>query len=110
MLLVALGFMVWVFYDLLAVEPVQVVASRLVREGATVSVAGQLRNTGSDTGKLEVEIRYYDAKGRSLARDTVGVEHLGRGESMNFTSPRRTLDGVSEFSIYLNHGPNPYGN
>lgn len=109
-LLAALGFMTLVLYDLLAVEPVKVVSSELVRDGASVSVAGQLRNTGPGRGKLDVEIRYYDARGRTLGRDTVAVELPPRGETVDFSSPPRVLDGVTASSIYLNHGPNPYGN
>jgi len=52
-LLVALCFVGYVFYSLIGVEPVKVADTRLVRSGDRVSVEGEVRNTGDDTGPLQ---------------------------------------------------------
>jgi hypothetical protein len=109
-LIAAVCFGAYVFYTLLGVEPVKVTHSKLVRSGNEVSVQGELRNTGEDVGALELEIRYFDRGGRSLGRDTVSVGELKNGARITFRSPPRQMAAVAEYSIYLNHGRNAYGN
>ena len=109
-LLVALCFAGYVFYALVGAEPVKVAETRMVRSGASVSVEGEVRNTGDDTGPLQVEVNYFDRDGRSLGKDTVSLDGLSHGAAAHFKSSPRPDDGVADFSIYLNHGRNPYGN
>lgn len=109
-LVAAVCFGAYVFYALLGVEPVKVTHTKLVRSAGQVSVQGELHNTGEDVGALELEIRYFDRSGRSLGRDTVSVEGLKNGATMNFTSRPRHMETVADYSIYLNHGRNAYGN
>ena len=106
----ALAFAGYVFYALLGVEPVKVAHSRMVRSGQQVFVEGELRNTGEDTGPLEVEVRYFDRGGHSLGKDEVAIDGLKGGGVANFRSAPRQLEEAVDFSIYLNHGRNPYGN
>ncbi len=110
MLLAALGFALYVFFALFAVEPIKVAGSRLVRSGDEVSVEGDLRNTGGDAGPIEVEVRYFDRSGRAIGNDKVSVGGLRSGSESHFKSSPQKLDGVADFSLYLNHGRNPYGN
>lgn len=107
---VALLFVGFVFYALQQTEPVKVLRPRLQRSGASVYLTGALENTGPADQVIDLEIRYYDSNGHQVATDTVKVDHLGAGETRNFASPARQLPGVSSYSIYLNHGRNPYGN
>lgn len=100
----------YVFYALAGAEPVKVEASRLEHHGELVFVTGELKNTGARTGPIEVEVRYYDRGGKALGKDTVSIAAIGPGAAAEFKSPPRQLDGVSDFSIYLTHGRNPYGN
>ncbi len=109
-LLGALCFAGYVFYALVGAEPVKVAETRLVRSGDRVLVEGEVRNTGDDTGPLQIEVRYFDRDGHSIGKDTVSVDGLRRGGAAHFKSPLHPGDGVADFSIYLNHGPNPYGN
>jgi hypothetical protein len=109
-LLAALCFGAYVFFALLAVEPIKVAETHLIRSGDEVSVEGELRNTGADAGPLEVEVRYFDRSGRAIGNDKVAVGGLRSGGESHFRSAQRKLDGVADFSIYLNHGRNPYGN
>ena len=109
-LLIAVGFCAYVFFALVAVEPIKVAGSRLVRTGDEVSVEGDLHNTGADAGPIEVEVRYFDASGRAVGNDKVSVDGLRSGGESHFRSSPVKLNGVADFSIYLNHGRNPYGN
>ena len=109
-LLGAICFMVYVLYSLTSVEPVKVADTRLVRSGDRVSVEGEVRNTGDDTGPLQLEVRYFDRDGHSIGKDVVSMDGLRRGTAAHFRSSARPDGGVADFSIYLNHGRNPYGN
>jgi hypothetical protein len=109
-LIVALLFVGFVFYSLLGTQPVKVLNSRLVREGRAVAVAGTVENTGRREAAIQLEIHYYDSAGHELAHDTLELRHLKRGQARAFKSPERDVPRVSDFSIYLNQGRNPYGN
>jgi len=109
-LLGALCFAGYVFYTLVGTEPVMLAETRLVRSGGRVLVEGELRNTGDDAGPLQIEVRYFDRDGHALGKDIVSVDGLRRGAAAHFKSSPRADDGVADFSIYINHGPNPYGN
>jgi hypothetical protein len=109
-LVCAAVFAGWVFYSLVHVEPVRVVKSALQRSGGQVFVAGELANSGPDEGPIDIEVRYYDARGRALGSDKIVVPELKHGSDASFKSPARALGGVADYSIYLNHGRNPYGN
>jgi hypothetical protein len=110
LLVVATGFAVFVFYSLWRVEPVKVVSSGLQHADGKVFVVGELRNTGAKSGPLDLEVHYYDSAGHQIGRDKIVVGGMRRGAETKFRTPERSLPGVSEFSIYLNHGRNPYGN
>jgi hypothetical protein len=107
---VGIAFAGFVFYSLLAVEPVKVVGSRLEHSGNRVFVAGWVRNTADQARQIELEIHYYDRNGRPLGQDTLTVDGLAAGAAQDFKSPQRSIDGVEDYSIYLNNGRNPYGN
>jgi aspartyl/asparaginyl-tRNA synthetase len=109
-LLASVCFAGYVLYGLMTVEPVKVAGTRLVRSGSEVSVEGEVRNTGDATGPVEIEVRYFDVNGHPLGKDTVSIGNMRRDAATTFKSPGRQLDGVADFSIYLNHGKNPYGN
>ena len=109
-LVAALFFAGLVLYTLVGSEPVKVSEAKLVRSSGQVSVQGEVRNTGDDSGPLQVEVHYYDREGRAVGKDVVSIDGLRRGEKTHFSSPPRVDRGVADFSIYLNHGRNPYGN
>lgn len=109
-LLGAIFFVGFVFYALVGSEPVKVAGTRMVRSGGQVSVEGEVRNTGGDTGPLQLEVHYFDRNGRPVGNDTVSMDGLRQGVAAHFKSSPRPDDGVADFSIYLNHGHNPYGN
>lgn len=110
MLLVGAAFAGFVFYSLTRVEPVKVVSSGLEHSGGKVFVVGELRNTGRKSGPLDLEVHYFDKSGRQIGQDKIVVAGMAKGAETKFETPERTLPDVSEFSLYLNHGRNPYGN
>jgi len=67
-LLGALCFAGYVFYSLIGAEPVKVGDTRLVRSGDQVSVEGVVRNTGDDTGPIQVEVHYFDRDGHAVTK------------------------------------------
>jgi hypothetical protein len=110
LLMVAAGFAAFVFYSLWQVEPVRVIRSGLQHADGKVFVSGELKNTGPKSGPLDLEVHYFDSAGRPIGQDQISIGALQRGGQTAFRTPERSLSGVSEFSIYLNHGRNPYGN
>lgn len=110
-LLVSAGFVVLVFVLLMRANPVKVVKDRLIRRGGRVYVAGELLNTSSHrTGWMDLEVHYYDRGGRPLGEDTLHVSPLKAGAEKPFRSPAHDLGTVADYSLYLNHGRDPYGN
>jgi len=55
-------------------------------------------------------VHYFDRDGHSVGKDVVSIAGLRHGAATHFKSPPHPDDGVADFSIYLNHGRNPYGN
>jgi hypothetical protein len=106
----AILFAVMVLRMLAHVEPIEVVNSRLDRAGAEVAVEGLIRNTGSDSDAVSIEVRYFDGEGRKLAEDRVPLAPLASGAETGFKSRLRRLDDVRDFTIYIDRGRNPYGN
>ncbi len=102
--------MVFVFYSLAQVEPVKVVGGRIEHQGGRAFVQGVLRNTGPGLRAIDIEVTYYDERGNKLAEDKLAVEGLRHGADVPFKMPARELAGVSDFSIRLDRGRNPYGN
>jgi len=105
-----LAFAGWVFYALHSAEPVQVLATSLEHGEGGVFVQGKIQNTGPDTGPVAIEVRYYDGAGRPVGQDKIVVDKLPQGLVESFKTPARAIDRAASFSVYLNHGRNPYGN
>jgi len=109
-LVASLVFIAWVFYALRTAEPVHVMESQLKRDGSQVFVLGKIQNSGPDTGPVDIEVRYYDAGGHAVGQDKIVVDKLQPGVIAQFQTPHRAIDGAQSFSLYVNHGRNPYGN
>ncbi|MGH8014030.1 MAG: FxLYD domain-containing protein [Candidatus Binataceae bacterium] len=110
LLIAAIAFVGFVFYSLTHVEPVEVMQTHLEHRGDKVFVEGEVKNTGSKTRAVDLEVHYYDHDGRPLGQDVLKLTGLHAGSVEAFKSPPHELNAVSEFSIYLNHGRDPYGN
>ena len=105
-----LGFVAFVAYTLLQNEPVKVISPHLAHSAAGTFLAGAVRNTGSEEESVSLEIRYYDSGGHQLGSDTITLDRIGNGATRNFSGPARRLPEDATYSVYLNHGRNPYGN
>jgi len=103
-------FASYVFYSLATIEPVTVIGSHLERGARGVFVDGEVRNTSAKDRAIDLEVHYYDQAGRALGQDTLKLADLPPGQTKSFRTPPRAMEGVSDFSIYLNRGRNPYGN
>ncbi len=103
------GFTIFLIHALYNVSPVTVIASRLERQGGRVYVSGELRNASDRPASIDLEVHYFDRGGRAIGQNTVSIDDLAPG-TRPFTTPPLTLDGVKDFTLYLNHGRNPYGN
>jgi len=109
-LLVALAFVGFVIYSLLQTEPVKVLHPQLQHSGDGSFLSGTVENTGAADESVSLEIRYYDASGHQVGSDTLKLNDLGTGATRDFSGPIRKLPADASYSIYLNHGRNPYGN
>ncbi len=106
--IVLAGFTLFVIYSLLNISPVSVVESHLQRSGDQVCVVGELSNASRNPAPIDLEVHYFDSAGRAIGQNMVSLDAVpGRHE---FRTPPMMLGGVSAFSLYLNHGRNPYGN
>jgi hypothetical protein len=108
--LLCLAFAGWVFHALHTAEPVRVVETSLQHTDGGVFVQGKIQNTGPDTGPVAIEVRYYDGSGHPVGQDKIVVDHLPQGLVASFRTPQRSIDRAASFSLYINHGRNPYGN
>jgi uncharacterized protein (TIGR02588 family) len=108
-LIVALGFVGFVIYSLLQTEPVKVLHPTLQRSAAGAFLSGAVENTGSSEESVSLEVRYY-AGGRKVGDDKVQIDNISSGATKDFQLPVRQLPTDATYSIYLNHGRNPYGN
>lgn len=109
-LIIALGFVGFVAYSLLQTEPIKVLHPALQHSAAGGFVSGAVENTGPAEESVSLEVRYYDAHGHQVASDTIKLDGLGSGATRPFEAPLRRLPDDASYSIYLNHGRNPYGN
>jgi hypothetical protein len=109
-LVLCLAFAGWVFYALRTAEPVRVLETSLQHADGGVFVQGKIENTGPDTGPVAIEVRYYDGSGHAVGQDKIVVDKLPQGLVASFRTPARAIARAASFSVYLNHGRNPYGN
>jgi hypothetical protein len=110
LLAVGLAFIGFVFYSLFTVSPVRVLSTHLERANGQVFVKGVVENYGSRPASVDVEVHYYDHGGHQLADEKLSLDDLKPGVRTGFRSRSQAIDGVSSFSLYVNHGRNPYGN
>jgi hypothetical protein len=100
-----------VFYLLAFSEPMQVISSHFeYRSDGRVYVHGEVMNRGGMNSDVNLEVKYYDNTGNALGQDTLRLKNLRPGEPRYFDSPAHSINNVKDFTILLNHRPNPYGN
>lgn len=103
-------FCVAVLFLLMRSQPVEVTQSHLQEAGGQVYVAGQVRNRGDTASSVKLELHYYDRAGHALGLDTVNLDGVAPGSVRGFRGPAHDAGMITDYSIYLNQGRNPYGN
>lgn len=104
------GFTLFLIHSLFNVSPITVTGSHLQRDGDRVFITGQLRNTSDRPAAIDLEVHYFDRTGRAIGQNTLSLDAIAPGGVREFKTPAMVLNGVADFSLYLNHGRNPYGN
>ena len=104
------GFTLFLIHSLFNVSPISVIGSHLEREGGRVFITGELRNTSDRPAAIDLEVHYFDRTGRAIGQNTMSLDAIAAGGVREFKTPAIVLNGVADFSLYLNHGRNPYGN
>ncbi len=104
------GFTLFLIHSLFNVSPITVIGSHLQRDGDRVFITGQLRNTSDHPAAIDLEVHYFDRTGRAIGQNTLSLDAIAAGSVREFKTPATVLGGVADFSLYLNHGRNPYGN
>jgi len=107
---ILVGFTLFLIHSLFNVSPITVMASHLQRDGDRVFITGQLKNTSNHPAAIDLEAHYFDRTGRAIGQNTLSVNAIAPGGVRKFKTPATVLNGVADFSLYLNHGRNPYGN
>jgi len=108
--LAALSFGALVIYLLLKAEPIEVVESRMVRDGAVVSVEGRVRNSGAAIADVVLIVAFFDARGRAVHEETLNLGKLEPNAALPFSTSAGVLRGAGRYSIRVERGKNPYGN
>jgi len=103
------GFTIFLVHALLNVSPVTVIASHLQRDGERVFISGELNNASDRPAAIDLEVHYFDSSGRPIGQNAVRIDTIAPG-TREFRTPPIALSGVKDFTLYLNHGRNPYGN
>ena len=107
---IGLVFVVFVFYSLMRVEPLQVSSCRLLRLGDSVVVRGMLTNTSPHPVQAALDVRFFDRGGRKIGHQELLLGQLQPGKSVDFATSPREGAGVEDFTVLVDHGTNMYGN
>ncbi len=110
LLLLSSVFIIFIFYSLLHLEPLEISGGRLEHLGDSVVVTGNVKNTGSRSQSAGLKVQLYDQAGHKLAAEDVALGSLAPGQSVAFRSrPVRNTE-AAKFSIQVDRGANMYGN
>lgn len=104
------GFVGFVFYSLLRVEPLEISGGRIEHRGNQVFVTGTVTNTGSKPQVAALELKLYDASGHLITRQNVRSGLLQPGQSQQFSSPPISALEADKFTVQVDRGNNMYGN
>jgi hypothetical protein len=108
--IISLVFVLFVFYSLFHLEPIQVIGDRLDHVGQAVVVRGTAINRGSGAQSAGLKVELFDAAGRKLAVQELSLGKLTPGQRVEFTSRPVNAAAAEKFTIQVDHGTNMYGN
>src|SRR5438093_11388678 len=108
-LTVLLVFIAYLLWALRAEEAFQVTGKKLEYTDSGVIVSGEVRNTAAAAATVNVEVTFFDAQGRQLGKEAVTLPNLQAGATAAFRTQPKVLNGVKDYTIYVNTGRNMYG-
>jgi hypothetical protein len=109
-LVVLAVFVAYLLWALRAEEVFQVANKKLEHTDAGVVVSGEVRNTATAASGVNVEVTFFDARGRQLGKEVVTLNNLEAGATAPFRTQPKMLPDVKDYTIYVNTGRNMYGN
>ncbi|NOT56278.1 MAG: hypothetical protein HOP18_16885 [Deltaproteobacteria bacterium] len=104
---VFLGYFVWA---LRSEEVFRVVERNLEQTPSGLVVSGAVLNTATAATGVNVDVTFFDDRGRQLTQETVTIDHLAAGATVPFRTKPKPLTTVKNYTIHVNTGPNMYGN
>jgi hypothetical protein len=106
-MLLFLGYFLWA---LRSEETFRVVEKKIEHTDNGVVVSGEVYNASASPTALNVEVSFFDSRGRELSKETVTLNSLDSGGHATFRTQPKQLPDVKDYTIYLNTGRNMYGN
>jgi len=103
-------FAVYLIWALRAEEVFQVTNKKLEYTDSGVIVSGEIRNTAATASAVNVEVTFFDARGRQLSKEVITLDNLETGATVAFRTQPKMLTDVKDYTIYVNTGRNMYGN
>jgi hypothetical protein len=107
LLVVFAGYLWWA---LRAEEVFRVTNKRLEHTESGVVVSGEIHNTAAATAAVNVEVTFFDRRGRQLSKEVITLDNLEAGATAAFRTQPKMLADVKDYTIYVNTGRNMYGN
>ncbi len=109
-LIVLAGFIGYFFWALRSEEVFRVVERNLEQTPSGLVVSGAVLNTAAAANGVNVDVTFFDDRGRQLTQETVTLDHLAAGATVPFRTKPKPLTTVKNYTIHVNTGPNMYGN
>ncbi len=103
-------FAVYLIWALRAEEVFPVTNKKLEYTDSGVIVSGEIRNTAATASAVNVEVTFFDARGRQLSKEVITLDNLETGATVAFRTQPKMLTDVKDYTIYVNTGRNMYGN
>jgi hypothetical protein len=100
----------YLFWALRAEEVFRVVNKKIEQTNAGVVVSGEIHNTAAAASAVNVEVTFFDGRGRQLSKEVITLSNLEAGATAQFRTEPKTLSEVKDYTIYVNTGSNMYGN
>ena len=103
-------FAAYLIWALRGEEIFWVANKKLEYTAAGVVVSGEIRNTAAAASAANIEVTFFDARGRQLGKEVITLDNLEAGATVGFRTQPKVLANVQDYTIYVNTGRNMYGN
>jgi hypothetical protein len=109
-LIIMAGFLGYFVWALRSEEVFRVVERNLEQTPSGLVVSGAVLNTAAAATGVNVDVTFFDDRGRQLTQETVTIDHFAAGATVPFRTKPKPLATVKNYTIHVNTGPNMYGN